>query len=614
MSRMKWNLLTGMVLAVGCAILGAAEARGEKTVLRLRLDGPMLEAPNDAAGLLALFEQQKVDTLHDWVRTIRQAGKDQDIDGLVLIVEAPQVGFAQVEEMTQALRAFRSDGKPVYCYMDYAGNLSYALAAAADHVTLAENSELSIIGLQAEMVFFKGLLSKIGIEAEMLRCGAYKSAVEPFTRTEPSPEAAENMNWLLDSLYERWIGLIAEGRHLEVDEVKRLVDAAPLSAAEAKEADLVDDVSSFADFTKMIRKQFGKDAKIVKQYKEEAGPEIDMSNPFAVFEIISRLMQGASEPTEPGVGLIYIDGGIVVGKSEESALMGSVAGSTSVRAAFQEAREDDNIRAVVVRVDSPGGSALASDIIWKAMTRCAAEKPLVVSMGGVAGSGGYYVAVPGDVVFADATTITGSIGVLGGKLVWKELMEDTLGITTTAFSRGKHAGLMTMSRKWTEDERAWLRQYIDTVYEQFKGRVMESRGDRIKGDLEKLAGGRVYTGEQALKIGLVDKIGGLTDALDSAADRVGLGDDYEVYIVPKPSEFAAFMDFLQALSGEDNGDEFEMGVSARLQSDPLLRAALPLIKELLPTQAQELLRGLRDLTVLQRERVGCFMPFVPRVH
>jgi len=250
--------------------------------------------------------------------------------------------------------------------------------------------------------------------------------------------------------------------------------------------------------------------------------------------------------------------------------------------------------------------------MWMAATRCASEKPLIVSMGNVAGSGGYYVSIPGDTVFAEETTITASIGVVGGKFVWQGLMEDKLGITTTEFDRGKHAGLMSMNRKWTEGEREWMIEYMNSVYDQFKNRIKQSRGDRIVGELEDMAGGRVYTGQQALERGLVDKIGGLSDAIKLAAKRAGL-DDYEVYLLPEPKDFG---DFLAMLMDEEVEDEWEISVGPRLTSDPLLgganpllRAAGPLLDSLAPERLRNIARNLQHLVILNREHVGCFMPF-----
>jgi len=596
------------------AVLLASPALAGRKILRLRFDRPLVEAPVPNAEFAALFGGKPPRTLYDCVRQIRKAAESPDIAGLVMIVEQPEMNLAQVEEVTRALRAFRDAGKKVYCYTDYAGNLSYALACAADHITLAEYSQISTTGLHAEVSFYKGLLDKIGVQAQMMHCGAYKAALEPFTRTEPSKEFAENINWLLDDIYARWIELIATGRGLDPQRVRELVDQAPLFADQAREAGLVDAVGSFGDFRKMIRKEFGQDVEVLKSLKDKERPEIDFSNPFAVFEMLNEMFSMAKEARsgQPGVGLIYIQGAITVGENDESPFAaGQVAGSTTLRAAFEKARGDERIRAVVVRVDSPGGSALASDIIWKAARRCAEEKPLIVSMGGVAGSGGYYVSLPGDVIFAEPTTITASIGVVGGKLVWKELWEDKLGVTTTEFDRGKHAGLMSFNRPWTPGEREFMRNWLLAVYEQFKQRVITSRGDRLKGTLEELAEGRVFTGRQALERGLVDRLGGLQDALAYAAERADLPEDYKVYVLPEPKDM--FTELMRAITGQEGEDEFEIVAPRLRMQDPLAGALLPLVKELSPQRAQMLRGDLFNLMIIQRETVGCFIPFSLRV-
>ena len=582
-------------------------ALAAKKVLRLRLDGPVTEAPSEDAALMALFGGQQPRTLYQWTREIRSAAKDENVAGIAIIMERPQMSFAQLEEIIRALREFRDCGKKVYAFMDYATNGSYALAAAADHITLAEYSALDIVGLHAELSYYRGLLDKIGVQPQMLHCGDYKSAMESFMLTEPSKPARENIDWLLDGIFERWIELIAEGRGQSVDEIRAAVDAAPLHSDQALERKLVDAVASFADFKRMIHKEFGTDVEVVKSLSKKPGFDLDMNNPFAMFELFGELMGGSKdEDQKPGIGLIYVEGGIMVGTNQSGPFSSATAGSTTLRAAFDKAAEDDAIKAVVVRVNSPGGSALASDIIWKAAQRCAAEKPLIVSMGGVAGSGGYYVSLPADVIFAESSTITASIGVVGGKLIWNDLFTDKLGITTTEIDRGAHAGLMSMNRPWNEDELQWMTDWLNRVYVQFKGRVIESRGDRLKGDLEDMAGGRVFTGKQALERGLVDRIGGLNDALALAAQKVGVK-DYEVYILPKQKEP---MDILRELfTGESSEDEFEIETAAAVVSNPLAAAALPLLQQLAPRQAENLRRALTNLMILDRDRVGCFMPF-----
>jgi len=609
MNRKAQTLMMAAAGLLVISLMGSRPAWAAKKVLRLRLDGPVREAPSEQMNILALMQGQETKTFYEWLQTIDRAAGDSDIAGIALIVEQPEMKLAQVEEFSRALKAFRDKGKKVYCYLDYANNLTYLLACAADHITLAETSPLDIVGLHGEMVFFKGLFDKIGVQADMLHCGAYKSAVEPFTRTEPSPEAAENINWLLDGLFGRWLQMMAAGRGLPVEQMRTAVDQAPLPAEEALRLKLVDEVSSFAAFKQRIRKEFGEDVEIVKKIKKEDELEVDLKNPFAVFELLGKLIQKVDEPAADGIAIIYIEGDIVVGKNEPDIFgSGSSAGSTTIRAAFEKVRDDPHIKAVVVRVDSPGGSALASDIMWKAARRCAEEKPVIVSMGGVAGSGGYYVSIPGDPIYAEESTLTGSIGVLGGKLVWKGLMEQKLGITFAEFGRGKHAGLMSPNRAWTDAERQFMQEYMEHIYEQFKGRVLASRGDRIKGDLEQHAGGRVYTGRQALERGLVDRIGGLSDALEYARRKVGLPRDCKVYAFPEKKQF--FDAILAQLTGQEREDEFEISLGPGQPQDPLLRAALPLLREWAPRQLGQIARFLQSVVILEREKVACFMPFM----
>lgn len=596
---------------MAAALIGIAaftgEALAQKKVLRVVMEGAVSEAPAPDKLFAKLFAGGRGGrSLKEWTDEIRRAADDKDIAGIAMIVDEPQMSMAQLEEMTRAISYFRSKGKPVLAWSDYLSNRSYALASFADRVMLADTANVDIIGIHAELSYYKGLLEKIGVEADMLHCGAYKSALEPYTRTEPSKEAAENVNWLLDGMYSRWIQLMADGRKLTVDQIKAAVDQAPLSCAKAKELKLIDGFGSYEDYLADLHKTFGKDFELVKKYDKDDMPELDMKNPFGFFQFIQEMMEKGQEPAKPGLGVIYITGTIIAGKSEPDMFGGgsSSAGSTTLRAAFREAEQDDNIKAVVVRVDSPGGSALASDIIWQAAMSCAKKKPLVVSMGGVAGSGGYYVAVPGEVIFAEESTITGSIGVVGGKMVLKGLFNDKLGITTASFERGKNAGLMSTMRPWNEAERAKITEYMNDTYASFKGRVTSCRGNKIKGDLENLAGGRVYTGRQALEKGLVDKMGGLEEALAYAAAKVGLPKDYETHYLPKPK---GLEEVLGEMFGKPGRDEYE-AATPNIARQAIERLAMPMLEQLAPEAARRAMLGLRNLMLLDQEHIGAMMP------
>ncbi len=613
------SLMFGAALIVGAGAIAPA-ALAEKTLLRVRLDGAFAEAPNPNAELMKLFGEES-NTHHSWLKLIDKATADSKISGMILIVENPAVGLAQTEEMIRALKKFRAAGKKIHAFIDGASNAEYALASAADDITLVPYGQLDTMGLHVELMFYKGLFDKIGVNAQMLHCGAYKSALEPYTRTEPSKEAAENVNWLLDGIYNRWVAIIAENRKLTVDKVQAAVDSAPIPADAALQQGLIDHIAGWADFKQRIQKEYGKDVVIKKRYAPTDALKMDFDNPFAIFTMIQEAMEKASKPLPPGVGLVYVAGAIVDGRAVDSPFSGQMAAGTNIRAALDAARLDETIKAVVLRVDLPGGSAMASDIIWDAATRCAAEKPLIVSMGSVAGSGGYYVAIPGDTIFAEESTITGSIGVVGGKLCLKGLMEEKLGITVTEFNRGKHAGMFAMAEPWSESDMKEMQGYLDRIYDQFKGRVTQSRGKKIKGDLESLAGGRVYTGRQALEKGLIDEIGGLSDAIALAAKKAGLQADCDVRVLPRAPDFG---DILKKLAGEETTDEWEFGPNkpaavawptvalhgsaSDLASSPLLQAMLPLLQSFAPEQAQVIRRDLSVLSILQAERAACFMP------
>lgn len=584
-------------------------AFAQKKVVRFMFDGPVSESPNPDNALAALFGGEQARSLYDWTKMIRKGAKDDSVAGAIMIVQSPAMSLAQLEEIGRALNEFRAAGKKIHCFMDSGTNLSYALASHADHVTVAEIGDLWIVGLSAAPMFYKGLFDKIGVQADMLHCGAYKSALEPYTRTEPSKEAAENINWLLDGIYARWTEMIAKNRKLKVEEVKAAVDSAPVSGKKAVELKLIDAVSSFGDFGALVEKEYGKDVVVLTQYGKKKGLEIEPGDLMGMMEAFKELFGGGEEKKsgKSAIALIYVDGMIIDGKSQQDPFSGGAAGSTTIRAALEKAREDDTVKAVVLRVDSPGGSALASDIMWDAATKLGKAKPLIVSMGSVAGSGGYYVSLPGDTIFAEDSTITGSIGVVGGKLVWNTLMTEHLGLTTTEFSRGKNSLLFSPNRAWTPDEKAKMTQYMTDIYDQFKARVTASRGSKIKGDLESLAGGRVYTGKQALERGLIDKIGGLNDALALAAEKADLK-DYDVKVLPKPMEFA---DMLKKMFGEETDDDWKisMAPAASISSDPLISAALPAMRALSPEAFRRVVQDLRNVLIMNRERVTCFMPF-----
>jgi protease-4 len=365
------------------------------------------------------------------------------------------------------------------------------------------------------------------------------------------------------------------------------------------------------DFEAMLKSKYGKDVVFDKKYGQKKQLKNDFSSPFAAFRILGEILGlGQKKPSgKAAVAIVHVDGPIVLGGGSSSPfLSGNQARGPAIRKALEEAAGDDSIKAVVLRVDSPGGSAVASEIILDATKRVKAKKPFVVSMGNVAGSGGYYVACGADTIFADETTITGSIGVVAGKFATNP-MWNKIGITFKPYQRGKNAALLSSDKTFTAEERKRMQAWMDNIYDVFKGHVMAIRGKRLQKPIEELAGGRVYTGRQALELGLVDKIGTLRDAIDHVAAEAKLK-DYEVRIVPEPKN--ALERLLEEASGEREEKPGLDAVEGRrpLAGRPasLVAMAMPYLRELDPQRVRLIVRALERLQLMQQEGVILMMP------
>ncbi len=574
---------------------------GKPTIAVFSLTGPITETPTDE-GLPLLTPLGT--SLRELADRIKRAGDDPDVRAVVLLPESVWLGQAQVEELRQVLSQVRSHGKEVYAHADSLMTADYALACGASRISVVPTGLLLVPGLHASTMYLRGLLDKIGVQPDFMTEGAYKSAAELFMRDQPSPEADEMMNWLMNSWYDSLTRLIATGRRVEASKARSWLDAGVFTAEKAKAAGLIDAVEQTEDFEAMLKKRYGRNTVFDKKYGRKAPPSLDFSSPFAFFKIWMDLLSGLQKKgaAKPAVGIVYVDGPIMTGKSQPVPFGGNLgAFSTDLRRALDKAADDDSIKAVVLRIDSPGGSATASEIILDSTKRLKAKKPFVVSMGAVAGSGGYYVACGADTIFADAATLTGSIGVLTGKLATTDMWKK-MGITFREYKRGQNAGILSTDAPFTESERSQMRAFMDDVYGVFKDHVRQIRGNKLKKPLDEIAGGRVYTGKQALELGLVDRLGTLEDAIAFAANQVNLS-QYDVRVVPEPKNFLEQL--IEATSGENN-DGGHIDAAA---SDPsLIRLALPYLQNLDPRRTAAVLSALRRLQVLQIEGVALSMP------
>ena len=438
-------------------------------------------------------------------KTLKLAKRDREIAGALIKIGGSRYGIGRLQEMRDAILDFKASGKKVIGYMTNCSTGNYLLASACDRIVLHPSGEVRLIGLRSEISFYKGVLDKLGIRADLEHIGEYKSASDAFTREEMSDAHREVQNAILDDLYDQLTQSIADKRSWTQDDVKRLIDQGPFTAKQALAHGIVDQLA-YRDQLKSIAKDLtGKDCRLVKarQYLGIIEYEHDWEVPL------------------PKIAIIEAEGMMMTGESFTDPFTGTkTMGSTTITRAIRNVRKDSSIKAVVLRIDSVGGLVVAADTIWRELIRLKNVKPLVVSMGDVAGSGGYYIAAPADVIVAGPCTITGSIGVISGKYSFKGLY-DKIGLHKEVLKRGKHADFYTDYGDYPADEREIIQAQIKEIYEDFIGKVAEGRGMR-KEAVDQIAKGRIWTGKQAKEIGLVDELGGLNLALSIARKRAGL--------------------------------------------------------------------------------------------
>jgi protease-4 len=583
------------------------EKQGPASVAVFKWNGELTEPPPQEE--LYAFGPPG-ESLKDLVARIRKAADDSKIKAVVLNTDSGALGRAQMEEVRQAIKFVRDHGKEVYVHSDSMMMNHYILACGASRISVVPTGVVWIGGLFGEQPYVRGLLDLLGVEPDFLTCGAYKSAAEIFMRKEPSPEADKMTNWLLDSIFETDIQLIAKGRGVPADKVKSWIDGALYTAEKAKAAGMIDAVESREAFSKLLKSKYGSNVVFEHKYGKKKPPTLDFSSPFGLLKFWTDLLTEGQKKksTKAAIAIVYVNGPIVVGGGQTSPFGDSgEARSTDVRKALDEAAKDDAIKGVVLRVDSPGGSAVASDIILEASKRVKNRKPLIVSMGNVAGSGGYYVAMGADTIYADETTITGSIGVVSGKFATNS-MWNKIGITFKSYKRGENAGFLSSEKVFTPAERDKMQGFMDEIYDVFKSHVVANRGKKLKKPIDELAGGRVYTGRQALDLGLVDKIGTLQDAIHQVAAEAKVT-DYDVRVVPAPKNLIELI-MEEAEGGKEDKREVDSGIRRPLGPRPfsLVDLALPYLQKLDPHRVKMTKLALQRMELIQREGAVLMMP------
>lgn len=517
--------------AASLAWLGGSEAalrlagrRGPYGLLTLDLGGDLAEEAAEQRMLGVL--RRSGDDYFDLIALLRWARLDARLSGVLIRCDALHVSWARLQGLRRGVERLRQAGKRVWVHLDRAGIHDYYLAAAADRVSLAPSATLDVTGLSSEAVFFLGALEKVGVQAEIVQVGRYKSAGESVTRRSMSPEHREMVESLVDDLYGQIIDGVAAGRNLDPSAVRDGFDRGPFLAREALDAGLIDAIA-YAD---------EEEARLV----EACGGAAVIDHQDYARRRAAEMRREVLRRSRGTIGLLHVSGTIKAGESILGPDGARGAGAASIAAALKELRQRDDVRAVIVRVVSPGGSGLASDLLWREIARTREQKPVVVSLGDVAASGGYYLAVAGHPILAEAGTITGSIGVVAGKANLRGLYE-WAGITKEVVSRGRHATLFSDYAPLGDEERERIRAEADAFYADFVRKVAEGR--RLPPEtVAAAAEGRVWTGRQAWSRGLVDELGGIEEALDAAKRLAGWPVDEPAAVerFPKPRRLWKF--------------------------------------------------------------------------
>ena len=578
------GILVALLIVAVVGIIFASRSMGrpevaDNSVLILSVSGDLPDYVADEP-LAKAFGIKQTQSFTSLLTQLRKAKVDNRIGAVMLDIDFPGIGWGKADELRDAVKEFKASGKPVYAYLEIGTNREYYLATAADKIYLPPTGDIYINGFAAEAMFYKGSLDKLGIEADVIQIGPkYKNAPDQYTKKEMGEGQREVINAVLDEYFSRFTAAIADSRKKSVDDVKALVDAAPYNAVQAKSLGLIDDA--------IYRDQVDNDLKAKLGYKEDDKLRTISGGDYR--EIPSDSL-GLNKGEK--VAVIYASGAINVGHSSNGPLNGEMVGSDTLVNAINDAAADKSIRAIVLRVDSPGGSALASDLMWHAIENAKAKKPFVVSMSDVAASGGYYIACNANKIVAEPSTVTGSIGMFLGKPVVRGLY-DWLGVTNEYVMRGKNAGIFRETEKWTPEERAKMEAMGNTVYyDNFVPKVAKGRNKTAE-EVNTLGQGRVWTGTQAKANGLIDEFGGLEKAIDIAKELATLPADKDVkrVVFPEPRPF------LETLFGNE--------ASAQTKEEQA-QAALILS---LPADVRRAFRFAALMDKMQRGEAMLLMPF-----
>jgi len=532
---MQISAITGLALLGSAGLLGGMSAHavaGDQIDLAvLEISGVPVELDSGMSWI-----GDGADTLLGLVNTIDTLAFDDEFDGLVIRLKDAGFGITQVEELGQAIERYKEEGKRVHVFAEGYDAGGLMLASYADEVLLQSGGYVSFPGMHMEEMYLADMFEWIGVKAQMVQVGDYKGANETATRSGPSAAWDQNISSLLDGMYGNMRSIMMDGRGLSGRELDQAMSVAwAASGSEAIEVDLIDAAVDLPELKGYLADYYDAEVSWVSNPYAVAEASMDLSNPFAFLSMMSQA--GGVEVDHPTIAVLHINGVIVDGDSGKGGMFGGgdQVGSRTIRNAIESIIKEDLIQGVVIRIDSPGGSAIASEIMWQGIERLKEHKPVWVSVGGMAASGGYYVLVGGEKVYVNPSSIVGSIGVVGGKYAIGDVYE-RLNLNIVERSRGPVAGLFGTG-EWDESQIKLIRDEMTDTYNLFTSRVEEGRDGISLGDT---AEGRLFVGSDAIDLKMADEIGGLDDAINDLASEIDLV-DFDVAHYPAPPTFEDMM-------------------------------------------------------------------------
>jgi protease-4 len=561
--------------------LPAKSALAQKPrVVEIRLSGALADRPHSFNFSLLSLAANRRPALTHLIDRCNALAKNPAIAGVFLNLQGFDLTLTQAQEVAELIHHLRRAGKKVAIYATNFDTNTYLMATAGNEIIMAPHGDMFLPGVQLQLMFFQGVLEKLHLQADMVQIGKYKGAEEPLTRTSASPAFAGEIHTVVNTWFDEIIATIARNRPmLTPADVHTDINRGWFDGHAALKAHLVDALADRLTVDRYLRMHFLGGCRISRRAGALAQPQTNVASPFSIFELF-RPKSPTNVSNRPAVAVIFADG-MIVDNSPAADENDSLVTPWRIHREIRAALANRMVKAIVLRIDSPGGSAAASEEIWQILHRAGAKKPLTVSMGAEAASGGYYIATAGRSITLDPGTIAGSIGVVGGKIVLAGLFK-TIGLHVETFSRGKNVGLFDSTTAFSPAERIFVTRLMRKTYALFTHRVMQARGKHIA-NIQKVARGRLFVGRAAIHAGLADRIGSLEDVVLAAATKAHIQKNYQLMIYPRPKTFA---DILRERLGLQTS--LPIGLSAALEAMPIkFRAAAMQMFEMMQTMQQD---------------------------